>query len=160
METETAISLVTSISLAIIALGALVVSVWTLYANRRHNRLSVRPKLVGDIHQSAELLSRELKNGGLGPAEITSVEVFIDGKLCPDKTLNDAVRDVLGEGHVCDVMNIAEGYSLLSNQTLKLFVMKKPLQKKEFVVQMLNRVDIRIAYKSLYGESFVYNSSD
>lgn len=64
-----------AISSAVVAICALVTSIWQGYLSRRHNVLSVRPHLevvvTSSIHGTNHLA---LKNGGLGPAVLDSVQ--------------------------------------------------------------------------------------
>ena len=62
------------IAVVVIALSALVVSVWQMQATQKHNRLSVRPFIDYHIVQNRDTtLSVLFSNEGLGPALIQKI---------------------------------------------------------------------------------------
>lgn len=72
---------ITAICAIVIALASLAVSIVEARANRKHNRVSVRPvlqlirvKMHGDLR-----VGLELTNVGLGPAMILDTDVTLDG---------------------------------------------------------------------------------
>ena len=73
------------ISTTIIALCALLFTIWQGIQVRKHNRLSCRPHLTTWTHSEEEKgqYSVELINNGLGPALIEQFLVKVDGKVVP-----------------------------------------------------------------------------
>lgn len=75
------ITAISSGTVAILALGA---TFYQAHLMRLHNRISVTPKLTTWKTTRTEsgnmLLALRVKNSGIGPAEITSFEIFIDQK--------------------------------------------------------------------------------
>ena len=65
-----------------IASAALIITLYEVHATRRHNRLSVLPKLTfyGDEETDEFIFQLRLKNEGLGPAIITDFEITLDGE--------------------------------------------------------------------------------
>jgi hypothetical protein len=67
----------------IIALAAIGLAIWEGAENRRHNRLSVQPRLAGAIDAgrdgSAEYVRMTIENAGLGPAVIKTFRIYWDG---------------------------------------------------------------------------------
>lgn len=64
----------------IIAVAALATAVWSGVAARRHNRLSVIPRLRINhrFRHSTDFLGIRIANAGLGPAIVTSIELLLD----------------------------------------------------------------------------------
>jgi len=75
------------ISLGVIALAALVLAVWEGVMERRHNRLSVAPRLTIRLHagDSLGMLGCTVSNEGLGPAIVTNCLIKVDGKAMENK---------------------------------------------------------------------------
>ena len=73
METITSIS---------IAVTALFITLYEVHATRKHNKLSVSPKLTfyGEEATDKYNFQLQLKNEGLGPAIITSFRIIIDNE--------------------------------------------------------------------------------
>jgi len=88
MDDET----VTAICAVIIALSALVVSIWEGIQNRKHNRLSVRPHLRIDrstyVGSPAKIT---IGNNGLGTAIVQSFTVHCDGNRVTARVTADDV---------------------------------------------------------------------
>ena len=78
--------IVTGMSTFIVALCALVVSVWYVRQGIKHNRLQVRPHLDTwtETNPQKGLYQIMLMNNGLGPAIIEDFSVKIDGNIIPD----------------------------------------------------------------------------
>lgn len=74
---------VIAISSVVIALAALVFSIHEGRATRRHNRLSVMPRVSVHHHLSGRqgMLGIAASNDGLGPAVVTDCVVEVDGTL-------------------------------------------------------------------------------
>jgi hypothetical protein len=70
-----------SISAVVIAISALIVSVWQGLTHRKHNRLAVKPILAFEYWDVSDRpLSIVLHNRGVGPAIIKKAFFVIDGK--------------------------------------------------------------------------------
>jgi hypothetical protein len=83
---------------AVIALAALRVSVGQTRLTREHNRKSVMPVLqFGSRFREGETAGLILRNVGLGPAEIVSSGVYLDGELIGEYSREtiSRVRDTL-----------------------------------------------------------------
>lgn len=73
---------ITDWSAIAISVAAIALSVSEARATRRHNRLSVAPRLTGraDISPGAQTANLQIRNSGLGPAVIQSFRWTVDGK--------------------------------------------------------------------------------
>lgn len=74
--------LIVGLTATLLALLALVVTVWEGIVMRRHNRLSVRPMLDFKLLLAAYSpdFGLTLLNKGVGPAIITKFDLFVDGQ--------------------------------------------------------------------------------
>lgn len=67
----------------VIALAAIGLTAWEGIENRRHNRLSVRPRLDADIESgrdgSEHFVRMAIEGTGLGPAVISTFRIYFDG---------------------------------------------------------------------------------
>lgn len=151
-----------------IAVIALVVSVWSAYETRKHNRLSVKPSILvsgvftDDLDQSGILVS----NNGSGPAFINKFEVYIDSKILPSKSTVELGRAIQQALNISDIYlyvgvptpgavfkegtthKILGTSNKLSNLTAdQLSRLGKAIPKIEFIV----------GFSSLYEEDFEYS---
>ncbi|HEY2987749.1 MAG TPA: hypothetical protein VGL11_08485 [Candidatus Binatia bacterium] len=69
-----------SVTATITAIASLTLAVWQGMENRRHNRLTIRPKLImlGQRATSDREVGLVLLNKGTGPAVIKSATVWVD----------------------------------------------------------------------------------
>jgi hypothetical protein len=67
----------------IIAIAALVVSIWQAHLSAKYSRLSVRPLLGSSrsFSESYEWTGLVIKNRGIGPAVIRSANIYLDNTL-------------------------------------------------------------------------------
>lgn len=154
---------ITGISTAIIALCALVFSIWQGVQARKHNKLSFRPHLTTWTHSEAEkgFYTVELINNGLGPAIIEDFVVKIDGsRISGDGTepIEKGLKMLFPNlAYLANHSYVATGYSMAAKERcviLAVHFTNPPLPSKEFVEQALNRSDLDITYKSFYKEIF------
>ncbi|HSL70626.1 MAG TPA: hypothetical protein VK864_10325 [Longimicrobiales bacterium] len=72
-----------------IALVAIGLAIWEGVENRRHNRLSVQPRIAAEINSGrddgGEFIRMSIESTGLGPAVINTFRVYFDG--VPQDTL-------------------------------------------------------------------------
>lgn len=137
---------------AVIALCAVLVSVWQMQAAQKHNRLSVRPFLetfTGWVGEGTWQIS--LSNHGIGPAIITKVEYEFGGKTYRQwDTVLDAAKlraDRRGSHNFNGKSYLAPGTEI-EFLTLERSQITNPLGIK-----------IRMLYESVYEEPFVLQIS-
>lgn len=153
---------VISVSAIIIALVSIIVAIWQGVETRKHNRLSVQPRL--DLAYSLDydngLAKFTIKNNGLGPAIFDNASASINGD---NYNLNDpsiffAFLKRLGIDSIPVTFdNIEFGSTLMPNELLNIFMVEiKSLDEQEIDARkLLNNVKIKIRYKSLYDEDFI-----
>jgi len=145
---------VIAICATVIAVASLGVSVYAVWATRKHNRLSVQPLLglatrfrVGD---TAGLL---LSNFGLGPAKITNTELTLDGDRIGDfsRPYVDKLRSRLSVRPHATTLG---GHPFLDTdyeQFLLSVDSYDPSQHREFRELIEGHLKIEIQYESIYG---------
>ena len=70
---------IVALSAAVTAVAALVVSVWQGAETRKHNRLSVTPRIRFDfVYRRGEKVRFQLMNRGIGPAIVSKFAVNCD----------------------------------------------------------------------------------
>lgn len=154
---------ITAIAAIIIALIALGISVWQGYETRRHNRLSVTPKLTYDYSLSSAYpeVAIKLSNNGIGPAIIKDFALHVDGIRIEDigyggwksvgnklNTFQPWVRSAFLNKE--DVMRVGETKMLFS-------VDRKNInrERKEIILKAFSRLKISIEYESIYGDNYL-----
>jgi hypothetical protein len=150
----------TAVSTVVMALCALVTSVWQGYSFQQHNKLSLRPYLEFEANMDPAADGRTafvllVNNNGLGPAEVTQVDFAVAGQQPPTAhgiwpALGiDTARMCFGAG------NVARFYKVGDRQMV-IRAADEPctLTQAEFD-QLLKTLKITLHYKSLYGEEFV-----
>ncbi len=158
---------VTGISSVIIALCALIYTIWQGKKAQRHNMLSFRPHLTSWSHSEADkgIYAVELMNNGLGPALIESFTVMIDGKAISgeqteplEKALKILFPNIEYKSHQ---EFMAKGYSMPAKEKRSIVIIRFANPNSlnpEALEHALNRADLIIKYKSFYEEEFTYSS--
>lgn len=144
----------------VVALAALGLALLEGRANRRHNRLSVAPRLRLDFEARPETRSVKivLVNAGLGPAIFDAFEPMLDGQPAAVLGLS-TLADVAGRAGVRGKLRystVLEGEILTHGGSLELFSVA-PGAFEEHPDQdygaPFRRIGVRVRYHSMYGES-------
>jgi hypothetical protein len=144
----------------VVALGALAVSISAGIQNRRHNRLSVRPRLRIDYFTYLKAAVRvALVNNGTGPAIIRSVSITVDGTAVNA----DDVPVIVAAAKRLDIPGPYDSYTLSPGDTLRatesvdlltLGGFPEDVGQRKELRRKLHRIDFRVTYESIYGETF------
>lgn len=151
---------IASLSAVLIALAALFVAVWEGLENRKHNRLSVVPRLRIDRHTYAgSPVAVSLCNNGTGPAIVRSFSVLVDGRQvrADDLPLAAAAAKMIGVAGPYHSYTPAPGDALAPSETKELLQILNPpeeIRERKDLRRQLLRIDFLISYESVYGESF------
>ncbi|MDW3646692.1 MAG: hypothetical protein R8P61_06510 [Bacteroidia bacterium] len=127
----------------IIALSALIVSVWQMSSLEEHNKLSVRPLLDFHIYTNDSIRSISFSNEGLGPAIIKKMNFSKDGKSFG--RAYDLLKDM---GQLKD---ISASYNYSKNSVVSPGANKLILGVRDFKHK---GVEVEIVYESIYKEKF------
>ncbi|HEX8922600.1 MAG TPA: hypothetical protein VF766_14090 [Pyrinomonadaceae bacterium] len=161
VKQETAIGIAASV----IAILAIVVSVWQGVEQRRHNRLSVKPALNFDTDSAVDgtILSVALKNAGTGPAIIKQFTLYIDDRPVPaiDGDVWLPAEKILGledpNIHFTDYCYYA-GDVMPANETQHIINIDRKdyenLADKEKWKKAISRIKLKVVYASIYEEQY------
>jgi len=146
----------------VVALAAIALAVWEGYENRRHNHLSVIPKI--DATRNRDLLEQSfelvLASNGLGPAVVRNMQVFVDGALIADHLADgeqawQAAYPLLRDLPV-DVLDayFSPGDFLVPGQTYTLLRVRRhaDAQPIDGFRELSDRFDVAICYCSVYAD--------
>lgn len=160
----------------VIALIALGLAIYEGWSNRKHNKLSVKPKIdaaISFLFKDGEFIF-SIINNGLGPAIITSVKIFVgtdevDSNLSLNNRFKKAIQLVapglMGHGRLS---SIDIGFSITANREHKFadlacdfqnYVIKSKTTEAE-LKNNLDKITYHIEYESIYGEKFFLDSSN
>ena len=143
----------------IIAVVAILFTAYQAYLYRIHNVLSVKPHLnifeIDGYENETAFLAVQLQNNGLGPAFITSFNVYLDGKIFDD--FDEALKIVL-QGILCTYSKsyLAKDYAVPAQKTVDIVNVRLSLGQKPSteIYQALARLDIEIAYSCGYKKKY------
>ena len=153
----------------VIAFSAIGLAIWEGLENRRHNRLTVQPRIGAEIDAGSdgeqEFVRLGIESNGLGPAVMTAFRIYFDGEL-QDTTDEfgtsrwSAVMEALElENDSTIRMNaqaFGEGYYLPTGREAIVFEVTRPMRLPGDTVtppliDLLDRLAIQICYCSVYG---------
>ncbi|MBN2093128.1 hypothetical protein JW964_26125 [candidate division KSB1 bacterium] len=150
-----------SLSAIIIALASVVVTIWEGAEIRKHNRLSVRPKLEIFFNHSSDENEMEwiLCNNGIGPGIIKSSHIYVDDKEYPIH--NGAVYYEIIDSLAVGGITLAKFSSLNAGLAIKEGTIKFIVRFKlnsgisaEVLRKLHDRIKFEIKYESMYTEIF------
>ena len=148
-----------SVSAIVIAVVSIVISVWEGIETRKHNRLSVMPKLEITYKRSGDHFGYIVTNNGLGPAIIISKKILVDGQEINYSGFS-GIEDFLEKLDLQDKFVkqgvIDPGYTIRSGDHVQivLFTLTGVQNAEELLMNVHNRVSIEIQYKSMYGDTY------
>jgi hypothetical protein len=153
-----------SIFAPVIAVAAIGLAVWEGIENRRHNRLSVRPRLDGGIEagrdSNGEYARMAVESTGLGPAVIDAFRVYFDGEIQDPgsrpsgRRWDKVIVAMSAEGVQINARAFGSGHYFPTGREYVLFEAKRPGAPSSDVRPMSHLVDrlaIQICYCSVYG---------
>ncbi|NOX88762.1 MAG: hypothetical protein GXO77_07030 [Calditrichaeota bacterium] len=151
---------IVSLSAIIIALASIVVTTWQGIETRKHNRLSVRPRLEIIFESGKNSFGYVLMNNGLGPAIITGKKIFVDGKEINYTGFSgyDEFIDKLGlNDRDLSHSGIYSGKTIRASERKNIFriYLNERDDLKKLLPKIYSRVRIEISYKSMYNEPFI-----
>lgn len=159
-----ALTLVTAAMSVLIACIALIATYRQSRKIDIHNRLMVTPSLNDDTHVDIENNTYEYKisNKGIGPAIITSATIYIDGKeFLTEDALVDAIEMILVDTNLeYEHQSIALGAYISPNETIEVMTVKTDKINTPMVVRVKTRqrAPIVLNYKSIYGDTYTFDS--
>ncbi|NRQ34709.1 hypothetical protein HII36_23160 [Nonomuraea sp. NN258] len=152
---------VTAICATVIAVISLAVSIYQVRSSQRHNRYALRPLLqIWVAFVPGREAGLKIWNVGLGPAVVTSTEVWLDGQYIGPWTKGTSRLVRTGFTPRPRAHTLVEGTSIPIGDKAFLIGLDNytPAEHVAYRELIEDRLDIRIRYKSLYGEAFVVST--
>lgn len=145
-------------SSVIVAICALVLTVWQGMSVREHNIISVKPNLKFSCIRGNDSWELTLANLGLGPAFIHDFEPQLNDKLVDANEFNEYFQkrfpDRAGEVRVKLI-----GHAIPANQSVTIVSIGFS-QNESTAKELTEIVGMSVKYTSAYGEEFIESSSD
>jgi hypothetical protein len=153
---------------------ALFLTLYGLWATRRHNRLSVTPHLCSHtnklITEAGLVLTYEISNNGIGPARIKKVVLFRNDQEFP-KPENDVTEHVhsLIRAHLDNQIkftinhsfSFGNDFSLKAGDAKRIAEIFFPEVKEDTsptALKKLEGLDMLIEYESYYGQKLTFDT--
>ncbi|MBN2093380.1 hypothetical protein JW964_27395 [candidate division KSB1 bacterium] len=161
MSLKNSVDKILSISAIVIALTSVCISIWEGMETRKHNRLSVRPKLEIVFSTTKDDFGYVLVNKGLGPAIISDRKIYIDGEEMKENGFtgfDDLISKLnLGQRHVTAIGTTGPGKMLRAGESEKIIKLEiLPGDNLEKLLRAIyKRVEIEVSYVSMYQEPFI-----
>jgi hypothetical protein len=157
---------VLAIAAVIVAVLALVATVWQGWIARQHSRMSVRPALnYVDMRDSPAALGLAIVNHGLGPAIVDGIEITVDGRRFEQMGSEYkafVAHQVHNYGANVQFQSLTSGLPIPVGQPFVLLKLQVPPKHDEWLLaakRFLSRIELRIAYSSMYGERYTLRRS-
>lgn len=153
-------TVVTSIASVMIAALAMIFSVQHIKDERKHKILTTRPKIIIQItspEPNQRGLTLSIVNCGLGPAIINRIEYAIDGNPIEDNVhvrLGTLMRKDVRQDFLYNKPANEQHLAPQENYPL-VYLDCDMYQANDVKVRLSQRLDIQIAYSSIYGDKFL-----
>lgn len=162
MESQMNWEMIVGASGCVIALCALMLSIWQGVQARRHNKISFRPHLTTWFHEgnNSGHFQLDLINNGLGPAVISEFRVLVDEKKISGtglEPLNKLIEIIFkGYQYKSKTGYVSPGYSMSAKERCSLITLDfdSDWPTESVMEHLIKRIDIQVEYRSFYDESF------
>jgi hypothetical protein len=148
---------VIALAAAVVSLSAMLVAVWQGSETRRHNRMSVRPRIRFDLVRQGERVQFYMANTGTGPAIIERFMVYRDKEPLISLTVKKLTEEFAGLGlrgsfflwypHKGDALAAGEKPNVITAELEDDADSKWAILKNQ-----LERLTVFCEYSSIYGE--------
>jgi hypothetical protein len=142
----------------IVAICALALAGWQGWLARKHNILSVQPKLSVHSKTSAKKIGYTITNKGLGTAYIKKVEFFSHGKLIDDKIYHLRLKKLFLKHGIkpenCTMTRLFDEMEIAKDESMDLFNVSidKKINSSLVFYEYAVEFKIKISYQCIYGE--------
>lgn len=144
-----------------VSVCAFVGTIVQTYLTRKHNRLSVRPRIDWASSRVVNKpVSLSLKNDGLGPAILESLHISYGGReflISKDGLPNDLHEALTRDGPMIEFYMPGPGSTLSAGSPIALMTCHgstESIVAHNRAVSLINAIGFRLTYRSMYGESF------
>jgi hypothetical protein len=135
---------INSIAILIIALTAVVVSIWQINLMRHHNRLTVQPFIKLYNERNGDEIEFYIQNKGEGAAIIKSFNLKVDGKIYTNWA--DAIAALDSTFQIPQSAGIGNGTIISKGENHLMCTIKKTQSDFNF------SIGVSIEFESLYNE--------
>lgn len=148
-----------------VSIFSLALTIITLWIQRNHDRLSVRPLAFIHVNNTSGCLSITINNGGLGPMIIKSIETFRteDPKQKLDWPIVLMNVDIIDRFISSKTTAKLNNTPILNGKSIKIFEHKYDADKPDHVTaatnikNILKEMTIKIKYLSIYDKQYEAN---
>ena len=132
-----------NLGIMIVAISALVVSIWQMRATETHNRLTVKPLMDYIVTNDDSTRSISIKNAGIGPAIITEMCYKYKSKDC--LFMDEALEKAGAMDKIFGMYNYGANTVVAANENLFLL---------RFRGHKMYGIELKMTYESIYGDVF------
>jgi len=126
---------------------AFFVAAFALWAQRKHNRLSVRPLAAVTCNDLEGKIAVTLNNNGTGPLIIDTFRIFRRGEVVGDSLYTQLPDWMTFRWYVGNV----DGRSIAVGKSIELLIYDDPSETfQEQVRSTLSGLEIRVTYRDIY----------
>lgn len=130
------------------AILAFIVAVFALRAQRKHNRLSVRPLASVTCNDVDDKIIVTLANNGTGPLLVKTLRVIRDGEVIGDALHKQFPTWMTFRWYVGAI----DGRSIAVGKSIDLLIFDDPsVQFQEDVRSTLSNLDVQVSYSDIYN---------
>ena len=160
---------------AVAAIGSVITSSLAFWLSRKqlkmhenHNRLSVTPHLDGMVHIDEDdcIYRYSITNNGIGPAIIKRSQIYVNGQYSGStehlenalpQAINGIQSEDFGHEHRGDNAFIPAGDTI---PLITINCSRLNISPSQIRQQLADRATLVLEYESIYGDKFLFNSSD
>jgi len=148
----------------VIALAAIGLAYWEGIENRRHNRLSVKPRLAAEIESgrdtSGQYVRMAIEGTGLGPAVVNTFRIYFDGVVqdtvsASNNPWEKAIEAFSGTPTQINAHALGNGYYFPAGRRFVLFEARRARASADStsppLADIMDRLAFQICYCSIYG---------
>lgn len=147
----------------LIAIAAIALALWEGAENRRHNRLSVQPRLGAEIDAgrdtTGEYVRMAIESTGLGPAVIKTFRVYFDGEAQDSVTASGtipwqkAIEAFSTDETSISAHGLGTGYYFPAGRRQVLFEATRRAARRSdpALADIMSRMALQICYCSIYN---------
>ena len=155
----------------VIAFCALFFTAYQTYATRMHNKLSVKPHLSESfdkiLNPKDGVFNFVISNNGLGPAEITEWKALLNSveiKFTEHTSVESAIKNLLKDRRFnYSIGTLGSGYVMSTNERKNVLSINCQIKDEEDFISVekeLNKLDLIVKYKSMYGNKYKLDTRD
>jgi len=148
----------TAVGTMLVAVCALATSLWQGYSMQQHNKLSLRPYLEFEVNRKQIGtdnfgLEVSVNNNGLGPAEVTSLQIRLrDQELSNTEQIWSAMGLDINKG--CFGYGTVQRFYKVGDKQMVIRAAGACVLTKAQLDALLNNLSMTLEYRSLYSETF------